>query len=432
MKVNTMRRLISLLLMLTLLLPAFALAESALTPVPPMTPTPSPTATPAPTATPVPTATPEPTETPEPTATPVPTPSFKEQMDEYVDDRFNGRDIVGGAVIIAKDGEIIYSHTYGYHTKARRDKVTLDTCYRIASVTKLVSAVGLMQLIEEKGIDLDTPVKDIVGFPVANPAFPKEAITIRQVMSHTSSFVQTQYYHPNWETLKVNNKYFSTEVHPGTAYAYSNLNGGLFGAMIEALSGQSVNTYMQEHVFGPLGINAAYHCALLPDQSDLAPQLGKDGKIAKGVSVAMKEINEYDNTCNPRENTNKTSGGLYISANGLIRIISMLQRGGEIDGIRILQPETVQIMMQDQHLIEGSSVKAESPYGLAMYRVKDMPGGTWYGHQGMMQGLTSNFYFQPDTGLSIAVIANGYSSEQVDHVVSIARVMMERSQDFLK
>jgi CubicO group peptidase (beta-lactamase class C family) len=373
-----------------------------------------------------------PTATPEPTATPVPTPTFKELVDEYVDARFKGRDIVGGAVIIAKDGEIIYSRTYGWHTTARRDKVTLDTCYRIASVTKLVSAVGLMQLLEEKGIDLDTPVKDIVAFPVVNPAFPKEPITIRQVMSHTSSFVQTQYYHPNWETLKVKNKYFSDEVHPGTAYAYSNLNGGLFGAMIEALSGQSVNTYMQEHVFGPLGINAAYHCALLPDQSDLAPQLGKNGKIAKGVSVAMKEIAEYDNTCNPRENTNKTSGGLYISANGLIRIISLLQRGGEIDGIRILHPETVQLMMQPQHLIEGSSVKAESPYSLAMYRVEDMPGGTWYGHQGMMQGMTSNIYFQPDTGLSIAVIANGYSSEQVDHIVSIARVMMEKAEEFLK
>ena len=425
-----MRRLIAL--MLSLLLPALSLAEAAITPIPPMTPTPAPTATPTPVPTPEPTATPVPTATPTASPTPRPTPSFTEQMDEYVDARFDGRDIVGGAVIIARDGEILYSRSYGYHTTSRKADFTPDTCLRIASVTKLVSAVGLMQLIEEKGIDLDTPVKDIVGFPVVNPAFPKEDITVRQVMSHTSSFVQTQYYHPNWENLKVNNKYFSTEVHPGTAYAYSNLNGGLFGAMIEALSGVSVNTYMQEHVFEPLGINAAYHCALLPDQSDVSPQLGKNGKIAKGLSVAMKEISEYDNTCNPRENTNKTSGGLYISANGLIRIISMLQRGGELDGVRILQPETVQLMMADQHTIEGSSVKAESPYGLSMYRVEGMPGGTWYGHQGMMQGLTSNMYFQADTGLSVAVIANGYTAEQVDHIVSIARVMMEKAQEFLK
>lgn len=386
MKVTAMRRILAFLLML-LFLPIFSFAEGA---------------------------------------------TFQEQMDEYTEGRFNGRGIVGGAVIIAKDGEILYSYTHGYKTKSHREKVTLDSCYRIASVTKLVSAVGLMQLLEEKNIPLDTPVKDIVGFPVVNPAFPEDDITIRQVMSHTSSFVQTQYYHPNWETLKVNNKYFSKTVAPGTEYAYSNLNGGLFGAMIEALSGQSVNSYMQEHVFKPLGINAAYHPALLPDQSDIAPQLSKNGAIATGVSVALASFPEYDDTCNPRVNTNRTSGGLYISANGMIRIISMLQRGGELDGVRILSEEAVQLMMQDQQSIPGSSVHCESEYGLALARVENMPGGTWYGHQGRMQGLSSNIYFQPDTGLSIAVIANGYDGQSIDGVVSIARVMMEKAQEFLK
>ncbi len=420
-----MRRILAFLLML-LFLPVISFAEEFPTVVPPVTATPIPTPTATPEPTPIPTPTPAPAPTPTPTLTP------EEQMDLFVSDRFKARKVVGGAVIIAKDGEILYSYDYGHKTNSRREAVTLDSCFRIASVTKLVSAVGLMKLLEEKDIPLDTPVKDIVGYPVVNPSFPQDDITIRQVMSHTSSFVQTQYYHPTWETLKTDNKYFSQTVRPGTEYAYSNLNGGLFGAMIEALSGQSVNTYMQENVFKPLGINAAYHCALLPDQSDIAPQLGKNGKIAKGISVAMKEISEYDDTCNPRINTNRTSGGLYISANGMIRIISMLQRGGELDGVRILKEETVQLMMQDQHLIPGSSVKAESLYGLAMARVKGMPGGTWYGHQGMMQGLSSNIYFQPDTGLSIAVIANGYSAQQIDGVVSIARTFMEKAQDFLK
>ena len=69
--------------------------------------------------------------------------------------------------------------------------------------------------------------------------------------------------------------------------------------------------------------------------------------------------------------------------------------------------------------------------GLAMARVENMPGGTWYGHQGRMKGLSSNIYFQPDTGLSIAVIANGYEAQSVDGVVSIARVFMEKAQELL-
>lgn len=353
-----------------------------------------------------------------------------ELTEEYAHARFRGREIVGGAVIISRNGEILFSSAYGYKNAGKNKPVTLDTCFRIASVTKLVSAVGLMKLIEEKGISLDTPVKDIVGFQVVNPAFPDQPITIRQVLSHTSGFNQTQYYFPNWEALKPDNRYFSKKIAPGTQYSYANLNGGLIGAMIEALSGQSVHDYMQENVFLPLGINAAYHPGMLPDSSDVSDRLSKEGRTVQTASKAIARVDEYSDGCDPRAHTNITSGNLWISANGLNRIISMLQMGGELDGVRILQPETVQLMMQPQHLIPASSVTAESPYGLCMYREENMPGGTWYGHQGRYDGLSSNIYFQPDTGLTVTVIANGYSPHAKDDIVTIARTFMEEAQQY--
>ena len=387
-----------------------------------------PLATPTPegmTPTPVPTATPTPTPTPSPT--PVPTPTWVQRLDAFVADRFLARKVVGGAVIIARDGEVVYSNAYGHRNAGRNQLVTLDTCFRIASVTKLVSAVGLMQLIEEYDIDLETPVKEIVGFKVMNPSFPDTPITIRQVLSHTSSLLQTQHYFQNWETMTVHAPYFSTKKAPGTDYEYSNMNGGLIGAMIEALSGQSVNSYMQENVFGPLGINAAYHPTLLEDKSDISAQLNKKG--GNVFSAARILLEDFDDTCNPIEHTDRTSGALYISANGLIRIISMLEQGGELDGVRILKEATIQEMMMDQRTVPGTSVYAESKYGLSMARVEGMPGGTWYGHQGQMEGLSSNIYFQPATGLSIAVIANGYEAFSQDGVVSIARTFMEKAQE---
>ncbi len=418
-----MRRLIALLLTLLIACaPVLAQAESSDITSPPGIEF-SETPTPAPTATPIPTPTPSPT--------PVPTPTFEETVAAYANERFKARKIVGGAVIIARDGEIVFSFEYGSKLKHRYEPITADTCYRIASVTKLVSVIGLMQLLEEKDISLETPVKDIVGFHVVNPSFPEEPVTIRQVLSHTSGLVQVQQYHPNWEKIRPGNLYWSTTVRPGARYEYSNLNGGLIGAMIEALSGQSVNTYMQEHVFGPLGVTAAYHPALLPEGADIAPRLNKKGNNAQTVEKALATFDEYNDTCDPRQNTDKTSGGLYINASGMIRIASMLQRGGELDGVRILPEETVQLMMQDQQTVPGSSVRCDSVYGLAMARVENMPGGTWYGHQGKMEGLASNLYFQPDTGLSIAVISNGYESHNIDGVASIARVMMEKAQEFL-
>jgi len=353
------------------------------------------------------------------------------EMDAYAGRRFQARDVVGGAVIIARDGEILYGYGYGHKNASRTWPVTLDTCFHAASLTKMVSAIGLMHLLEEKDIPLDTPVKDVVGFPVVNPAFPEADITIRQVLSHTSSIKETQYLTPNWEKLRVENSYFSMKKAPGTAYEYSNLNGGLIGAMIEALSGQSVNTYMQEHVFVPLGINAAYHAALLPDQSDISAKLKKNGTIYRSAAKEIETFHEYDDSCNPRAHTNITSGGLYISPNGLIRIVMLLENGGELEGVRLLREETVQLMMAEQHLVSGSSVRAESPYGLCINRVEGMPGGAWYGHQGRWQGLSSNAYFQPETGLCIVVFANGYSAQSIDGVVSIARAFMEKAQEFI-
>lgn len=358
--------------------------------------------------------------------------ALPDAMDAYAVARFQARDVVGGAVIIARDGEILYSYDYGHKNASRTWPVTLDTCFHAASVTKMVSAIGLMQLLEAKEIPLDTPVKEIVGFQVVNPAFPEADITIRQVLSHTSSIKETQYLKPNWEALRTENSYFSMKKAPGTAYEYSNLNGGLIGAMIEALSGQSVNTYMQEHVFVPLGINAAYHAALLPDQSDISAKLKKNGTIYRSAAKEIETFDEYDDSVNPREHTNITSGGLYISPHGLIRIVMLLENGGELDGVRLLREDTVRMMMTEQHLVDGSSVQAESPYGLCINRVEGLPGGTWYGHQGRWQGLSSNAYFQPDTGLCVVVIANGYSAQTIDGVVTIARTFMEKAQEFAK
>ncbi len=355
-----------------------------------------------------------------------------EEWDAFARQRFAARKVVGGAVVIAKDGEIVYSYAYGWKDARQTMPVTADTCFRVASVTKLVSAVGLMQLMEENELSLDTPVSDIVGFPVRNPSYPDRPVTVRQVLSHTSSILSTGYYFPSWEKLGVGTIYFAEEYGPGDKYVYSNLNGGLIGAMIEALSGQSVNQYMQQHVFAPLSVNAAYQAALLPDTSDIADRLDKDGTLHQTASRALKNIENYDDTCDPRWHTDRTVGSLYISPNGLIRIISMLQRGGEIDGVRILQEETVNTMMQDQDEIGGSSVNCKGRYGLCLDRVKNMPGGTWYGHQGRLNGLSANIYFQPDTGLSIAVIANGYTAYTQDEVVSIARVFMEKAQEVLQ
>ena len=326
----------------------------------------------------------------------------------WMERAFRNRGVVGGAVIVSRYGETVFTYTYGSKSARRMEPVTLDTCYRIASVTKMVTAVGLMQLYERGYFGLDDPLGDLLPFPVINSNYADEPITVRQVLSHTSGVIQTQHTQINWDyqSRRNNQAYFQKYARPGTVYKYSNINGGFFGALIEALTGQSLNTYMRQHVFGPLGMNAAYTARLLPDTRDISSRMSR---AANHLSYSV--------------------GGLYVSANGLNRLGAMLCDEGRLDGVRVLNPSTVRLMQEDQRLLPGSSVTCESRYGLGMQRVTDSHGNVWYGHQGMMDGLSSDLFYLPERGLCVTVIANGYTplKLQDDVLVAIASLTMDRA-----
>lgn len=362
----------------------------------------------------------------------IPSIGLGEITDEFANHQFQARKVVGGAVVISRDGEILYETAYGFKNGRRTEPVTLNTCFRIASVTKLVTAVGVVKLCEEQGKDYDMPLEDLMGRRVVSPYYPDEPITLRQVLTHTTGIRPILHYHPNWEILTPNNNdVFDSAIRPGTKYVYSNMNGGLLGGVVEGLSGQSLNTYMKESVFGPLGINAAYHASLLPDGNDISQRLKKNGGVAGTVEKALADADLYEDFCDPGNHTGYSVGGLYISARGLNALLTELCLNARGMESKVLTPGTVAKMMEPQNF-EGSSVSTDAEYTLGLARVFNMPGGTWYGHQGRYDGLSANAYFQPDTGLCVTVIANGYDGMAIDHVVSIARKFMEEAQGYLQ
>ena len=341
---------------------------------------------------------------------------------------FYSRGIVGGAVIVSRYGEPVFTYTYGSKNASRMDPVTLDTCFRIASVTKLVTAVGLMQLYERGYFRLDDALGDLLPYPVVNYAYRDEPITVRQVMSHTSGAVQTQHVQINWDyrSRHSNEELFMKYAKPGARYNYSNINGGFFGALIEALSGQSLNTYMRENVFDPLGMNAAYDPTLLKDTSDISNQVSI-GRVNIMSPSYMLEHSSYEDTCDPVKHLGYSVGGLYVSARSLDRLGAMLCDEGRLNGVRVLNSDTVRLMQADQRFFPGSSVTGESRYGLGMQRVTDSYGNVWYGHQGMKDGLSSDLFYLPDKGLSVTVIANGYQPLKLGVLAAIAALTMDRA-----
>ena len=322
---------------------------------------------------------------------------------------------VCGTLVLSKNGKVFLTWSFGGADE--------NTCFRIASVTKWVTAIGLMTLYDRGLLDLDRDVSDYLGFPVRNPAFPDTPVTARMLLSHTSSISpDADVYHPDWERIgkRGYDPLFDESVRPGTKYAYADYNGALFGCLIEAITGESVQNYMERTVFGPLGLTAAYAPQLLPRGTATRDLLDKRGKVA--ISVKKDRNRPFNNRADPKGNNGYTVGKLYISTASMTRLAQMMLNLGELDGVRILQPETVLLMESDQPGL------AAGPYGLSTVRHRQFPRGTWYGHQGRYSGLTSNVFYQRETGITLALVVNGYDWQLEDNIVMPAVTLLKNME----
>lgn len=320
-----------------------------------------------------------------------------------------------GTLVLSKNGKTILAWSFG--------GVSEYTCFRIASVTKWVTAIGLMTLYDDGLLNLDRDISDYLGFKVRNPAWPDTAITARMLLSHTSSLSpDASNYHPDWNRIGKNgyDPIFDESVKPGTKYAYADYNGALFGGLIEAISGESVQVYMNRRVFGPLGLTAAYTPKALPAGTATKDLLNAKGKVQ--ISVTKDRNRAFNYKADPKANNGYTVGKLYINAASMTRLAQMMLNGGELDGVRILEADTVALMEMDQPRL------AASRYGLSTVRETKYPRGTWYGHQGRYSGLSSNVYYQRETGLTLALIMNGYEYELEDNIVMPAVTLLKNME----
>ena len=188
----------------------------------------------------------------------------RQEMDAAIDAAFARTKAVGGAVIVAMGQEIVYERYYGVQQKTTHVPVSADSYFRCASVTKLVTGIGLLQLMEQGVLDADEDIGAYLGYTVRNPRYPDVPITLRQLMSHTAGLSEDASYANKNRTLRemieVTQKARANfkDVRPGAVYEYSNFGAGVTGSIIEAVTGEDVSSYMRRVFFAPLGIDAAY------------------------------------------------------------------------------------------------------------------------------------------------------------------------------
>ncbi|MBQ9572207.1 MAG: beta-lactamase family protein [Acidaminococcaceae bacterium] len=355
-----------------------------------------------------------------------------------------GEKVPGLAVIVYKNGKEVYRNMLGNRFLSPRNKnwnlpVTADSRFRVASISKVFTATGYMQLVEQGKIDLDEDVSRYLGFTLRNPKYPNKTITSRMLLSHTSSIRD---YPSPYVPYKSSVRSFFTSADcwivsqaPGTYFSYSNLNFILLATIMEKVSGQRFDKYMNKNVLKPLDIKGSFN---LRDFSSADLQkMGTLYRKTKGEADRYYaqmddrpiELPNAAQQANYRTGTNagifSPQGGLRVSPNELSQMLQMLMNRGKYNGKDILKPTTVQLMekqvwqynpAQPNGNIDNDAIES---YGLALQYFSgtgstkptpNRPDFDLIGHLGEAYGFIGGLMWQPGTKNGFVFLQNGFAT----------------------
>jgi CubicO group peptidase (beta-lactamase class C family) len=350
------------------------------------------------------------------------------------------------SVVALRAGQPVYEGAFGRRAignGAFPDRpATPATLYRIASISKLVTTLGLMQLLEQGRVDLDADVSGYLGFTLRNPHFPAQAITLRHLLVHTSSLRDDGgYFWPASTALKevVTPRalpMWSDFAGPGGYYTYCNLGFGIIGTVMEHVTGERFDRLMARLLFKPLGLQAGYNPAALPSttQAGIAtlyrkravdsevwtpggPWVAQQDDFSARAPLPPPGLDGYV----PGANATPLSptGGLRIAARDLGVVMRMLIAGGVHDGQRLLERATIEHMFARHWSYDGVGGNGNplgsilSPRGLGNAHYPDRPGLRLapgfdaVGHLGDAYGLRSVFALDRARGDGIVLLAGG-------------------------
>lgn len=320
------------------------------------------------------------------------------------------QDIIGMSVAVVKHGKLMYANSFGYNNIDQVRMLKNDDIFRIASISKSFSATSIMQLVDAKKLSLDDDFGKLVGFRIRNPKFPDKVITLRMVMSHTSSINDSQGYfnldvinpdkNPNW--AKCYNDYA-----PGADYEYCNLNYNMVGTVIERVSGERFDNYVKNHILKPLNLYGGYNVDSLDNQKfvtlyDYDAKNQKFSPSPQAYASRREEISKY--IMGYSTPIFSPTGGMKISAIDLAKYMIMHMHRGKANGTRIISKKSSETMQTKIANVEN--------YGLALGTNREdiIPGEKMTGHTGSSYGLYSTMFFNQKKDFGFVVIVNGSST----------------------
>ncbi len=321
------------------------------------------------------------------------------------------------AVFIIKNNEVIYQKGFGKANKETNTDATAQTPFLLASVSKGITGLVLMKLYDEGRFQLDEDINNYLPFSVRNPNFPDTPITFRMLMAHASSIGDATYNelgddvykfdgtdfdqsNPNNQVgtlmkdlLDPSGRYYNEggqssylSYRPGEGTTYSNTGSALCGYLAERIAGEDFASYSKKVLFDPLGMtNTSWRL------NDL-----DNSKIAMPYNTSGAAIGHYTFIDYP-------NGGLRSSVEDMSKIMLLLMQNGTVNGVQILKSSTVELLKQKTTQFTNSS---GTTYGLKWFYDKDGNEAEIFGHNGGERGVTSQFFYNPATGIGFMAVSN--------------------------
>ena len=337
---------------------------------------------------------------------------MKNRFEEQYCDFISKYQMVGSTCVVCnKDGIAEYG-CYGYKNFEKKEKIDLDTIYRIASISKVFVASCVMLLYDKGLVNLDDDISKYLGFKVRNPHFKDDIITLKIVMTQTSSICDRAYDEVNCqgdpyvslEDLLTNkeNKYYKDETYmnhkPGTFFEYSNFGCGILACVVERLTGEYFPDFVVNKLLKPLGINSGFRVENLEEKENLATHYIY---LGNGNFKAYRDLESFTKVQSPKykigDNFRGVAGGLYISGRNLAKFMCMLMNDGIYNNVRIFNEETIKEMKK----VHWEGVPSDPTYrkkGLQMIIMDQFTKKPLMGHFGNAYGLRSFMLFNEDKG----------------------------------
>lgn len=339
--------------------------------------------------------------------------SVKAYVGQLVHHELDKNQISGMSIALVDDQKVIWAEGFGHADREAGKLATANTIYRVGSISKLFTASAAMQLVEQKKLDLDRPLKDVLpGFAIRSRYTSSDPITPRNLMTHHSGLPRdfskgmfTKNPEPFTELVR-HVRASDAAYPPNQVFSYSNVGITLLGHAIQSVSGEPFADHMQRSLLAPLGMNSA---AFEPGiaRSDLMAKPYRKGTLVE--EPALRDV---------------PAGGLNASVLDLSRFLSMVFAEGRAGATQVLRPESVREMLRPQNTDVPLDMNFHNGLGWMLSTLGASTiqnAGPVVHHAGAMINYRAQMYALPEHKLGVVVLANSASAgRSVDHVATEA------------